>query len=37
MNERHPGLLEALQINNNKQLLPIPSQETMSINIRFFF
>jgi len=33
MNEGHPSLLEALQINNNKQRLPIISEETISINI----
>jgi protein tyrosine phosphatase/5-hydroxyisourate hydrolase-like protein (transthyretin family) len=29
MNEGHPGLLETLQINNNKQKFPLQSQEAM--------
>ena len=29
-NEGHPGLLETLQINNNKQLLPLLSEGAMS-------
>lgn len=29
-NEGYPGLLETLQINNNKQLLPLPTEEVMS-------
>ncbi len=33
MNEGYPGLLETLQINNNKQLLPALNRETMSRNI----
>jgi hypothetical protein len=33
MNEGHPTLVETLQINNNKQVLPLPSQKAMSINI----
>jgi hypothetical protein len=28
-NEGHPGLLETLQINNNKQLLPLLTEEAM--------
>ena len=32
-NEGHAGLLESLQINNNKQLLPVLTEEIMSINI----
>ena len=32
MNEGYPGLTETLQINNNKQLIPISSQEMMSMN-----
>ncbi len=36
MNEGHPTLVETLQINNNKQLLPLPSQKAMSINIWLF-
>jgi protein tyrosine phosphatase len=28
-NEGHPGLLETLQINNNKQLLPVLTEDTM--------
>ncbi len=33
MNEVYPGLLETLQINNNKQRLPALNRETMSRNI----
>jgi len=29
-NEGHPGLLETLQINNNKQLLPVLTEEAMT-------
>lgn len=29
-NEGHPGLLETLQINNNKQLLPVVTEQEMS-------
>ncbi len=29
-NEGHPGLLETLQINNNKQVLPALTEEAMS-------
>jgi hypothetical protein len=29
-NEVHPGLVETLQINNNKQLLPVSTEEAMS-------
>ena len=28
-NEGYPGLLETLQINNNKQLLPVLTEEAM--------
>lgn len=28
--EGHPGLLETLQINNNKQVLPILAEDSMS-------
>lgn len=34
INEAHPGLLETLQINNNKQLLPIPNPKLDSDEIR---
>ena len=34
INEAHAGLLETLQINNNKQLLPIPNPK---LNCRFLF
>jgi hypothetical protein len=37
MNEGYPGLSEALQINNNKPLLPISIEEMMSIKILVFF
>jgi hypothetical protein len=30
INEGHPGLLETLQINNNKQLLPLLTEQAMS-------
>jgi len=29
-NEGHPGLIETLQINNNKQLLPLLTEQAMS-------
>jgi hypothetical protein len=32
-NEGHPGLLETLQINNNKQLLPVLTEGAMSNNL----
>jgi len=32
-NEGHPGLLETLQINNNKQLLPVLTEGAMSKNL----
>jgi protein tyrosine phosphatase len=31
-NEVHPGLIETLQINNNKQLLPVSTEDAMSNN-----
>jgi len=37
MNEGHPNLVETLQINNNKQVLPLSNQEAMSINILLFY
>lgn len=33
-NEGHPGLLETLQINNNKQVLPIVAEDAMNIVAR---
>jgi hypothetical protein len=33
MTEGHPGLLESLQINNNKQVLPIRNHETAHKNL----
>jgi len=37
MNEGHPTLVETLQINTNKPVLPpLSSQEAMSINILLF-
>jgi hypothetical protein len=37
MNEGHPTLVETLQINTNKQVLPpLSSQEAMSINILLY-